>query len=762
MPSRVVAQFTAFSVEQLREIEQEAFTSAKAWAAQNNFPEFTTLSDHSAIGIVRMEDQHPVFFTTHNSLAGDHTHTNTLHDASKLGFKLTGSGLYVGLWDAGAVLKDHQEMGSKVNQLDRGVTSNHSTHVAGTLIASGQIPEAKGMAPDASLYAYDWNFHVSEMQSEARAGLMISNHSYGRIAGWQQMSVIPGENDWFWFGDPTVSESEDYSFGFYDDDALLFDHVAYGNIYYLPVVSAGNERDDRGPESGFYRALNTQNRWITHDVTTRPLQADGGTDGFDSMTGIALAKNVLTVGALGFSQNSTQPTLSVFSSAGPTDDGRIKPDIMGIGENLMSPIASGTTDYARYSGTSMASPNVAGSLVLLQQLAEQLLGQPLRAATLKGLVIHTATDLGATGPDFNHGWGLLNTERAALQIDASFRKTGRIQEDQIDGGVTHTHELIRDENQFDSTSPIKITLSWTDQPGQPNNATGPERLNNRAPILLNDLDLSLEHSESGAIFLPYTLSASNPEAPARPGINNVDPVEQIYIETPVAGSYLLKVSHKGANAATAKQLYSLILSGIETSNPAISIDTVFADAQVGKVNLTWDTQREPVNGSFEIERANLTTNEISTPLSLNYTSLAQVTSEGSANQGESYHFEDELYIKGIYQYRILFIDGASGKRTLLTEINVDIPAPSDFSIDSAYPNPARDQVTLAVDLPETMAFSYNAYDLLGRQVYQSITEMRTAGRHFLNLNTSAWTPGIYFLTVRSQDRQLVRKIVVMG
>ena len=247
------------------------------------------------------------------------------------------------------------------------MAANHATHVAGTLISTGILNEAKGMAPRARLHSYNWNFHSSEMLTEAERGLLISNHSYGRIAGWHKFNLTADSSRWQWFGDPNISTDEDYVFGYYDDEASTFDHITYTNPNYLPVISAGNERDDYGPSSGIYLALDFQNRWKEYDVAKRPLSADGGLSGFDTITSMALAKNVLTVGSVYPDSSSESIGLSVFSSAGPTDDGRIKPDLVGVGEQLFSTIASGATDYASYSGTSMATPNIAGSLVLLQQ-----------------------------------------------------------------------------------------------------------------------------------------------------------------------------------------------------------------------------------------------------------------------------------------------------------------------------------------------------------------------------------------------------------
>ena len=107
--------------------------------------------------------------------------------------------------------------------------------------------------------------------------------------------------------------------------------------------------------------------------------------------GSASGKNVITVGAAsditaGYSSPS-DVSLASFSGYGPTDDGRIKPDIVGNGVSLTSSLAGDNADYGNYSGTSMSSPNIAGSLALVREHAGDLFGTPLLAATMKALMM---------------------------------------------------------------------------------------------------------------------------------------------------------------------------------------------------------------------------------------------------------------------------------------------------------------------------------------------------------------------------------------
>ncbi|MGL4376501.1 MAG: hypothetical protein ACRCT1_08705, partial [Microcoleaceae cyanobacterium] len=92
-----------------------------------------------------------------NADAAKTTQANKLWSGGGLNLNLTGQGVNVGVWDQGPVLSTHQELTNRVATLDAGATSNHSTHVAGTIGATGVQSAAKGMAPNAQIRSRDWN-----------------------------------------------------------------------------------------------------------------------------------------------------------------------------------------------------------------------------------------------------------------------------------------------------------------------------------------------------------------------------------------------------------------------------------------------------------------------------------------------------------------------------------------------------------------------------------------------------------------------------
>ncbi|WP_448530489.1 S8 family serine peptidase [Raineya sp.] len=524
---RIASMYNQEELKKLTELfrKQELEDKKKAYemAKKKGWKIFITSKDGSISELQKVDAfGNPIYYTTGNVNAAISTRANRLWTGGTLGLNLNGQGMIIGEWDGGPVRNTHQEFGTRVTHKD-GVNfttpdgnNNHATHVAGTLIASGVDANAKGMAYQAELWGNEWNNDETEMTSQASQGLILSNHSYG-------------------YNSSFLSQ---YQFGFYDATSRDWDIIANNAPYYLIVKAAGN---DRG--SGYN--------------TGAPFN----TSGYNLITGSACSKNVLVVAAVNDVLSYTGPssvTMSSFSSWGPTDDGRIKPDISGNGVNVYSTSSSSNTAYTTMSGTSMASPNVTGTLALIQQHYKNLnSGQFMRSATLRGLVIHTADEAGSNpGPDYAFGWGLLNAEKA-VNVITNRGTTTIIDERVLNNGATYTLNVQA------TTSPLEVTICWNDPAGTP---LGGTPLNNTTPMLVNDLDLRV--SDGTTTFFPWRLDPSNPSAAATQGDNVRDNVEKVYIASPTPGAtYTITVSHKGT--LSSPQQYSLIVSTIANSGPPI-------------------------------------------------------------------------------------------------------------------------------------------------------------------------------------------------
>ncbi|MCW5937404.1 MAG: S8 family serine peptidase [Fimbriimonadaceae bacterium] len=470
------------------------------------------------------------------------------------GYSLTGAGLKVGVWDSGPVFA-HSELTGRVTVIDNGQpVSGHATHVAGTIAATGADPNAKGMAYQGLIDSRDWNNDLAELAAAAAAGLTLSSHSYTAVCGWSNNYF--GDGKWAWFGDPAISQTSDWKFGFYDATARDLDSVCRTASRLLPVVAAGNDRSDTGPVPGTPYWLVTNVKVLSTDVRNK----DGGTLGYDSLPmGMQTAKNPLCVGGCAKIPNRYgkpgDVVLGPYSSSGPTDDGRIKPDLVAPGTGVYSIFED--QRYGELTGTSSSAPTVAGGLSLVRQRYRQTHGNAdPRGATLKALAVHAAREAGPyEGPDYRFGYGLFDAAAAARLATFDQQVTNTVLEGTLTQGGVFTTQI-----QCDGDQPVKATLVWMDEAGP----VPPVRLNPATRILVNDLDLRIVKGAS--IALPWTL---DPAAPGRAAVradNWRDNVEQVVFPTRPEGVYTIRVTHK--RTLTRAQPFSLVVTG---ANPPLAL-----------------------------------------------------------------------------------------------------------------------------------------------------------------------------------------------
>lgn len=495
------------------------------------------------------ESGHPIYYITHNLNAARTISTDDVWIAPLL---LDGSGLspgQVGLWDGGGVRLTHQEFGGRVSQADSpGGEHFHATHVAGTIAAAGLNVAAKGMAPAVSLRAWDWNNDDSEMATAASIGLLVSNHSYGVATGWTWNST---DGNWYWYGNPGISPTEDSNFGYYNSSTADWDNIARNASGYLICKSAGNDRGDIGPGAGGGHYVYTGGAWTWSTVTR---DRDGGSLGYDSLSAKSTAKNILVVGAVndivGGYTNPGGVTAASFTSYGPTDDGRVKPDLVANGVSLQSTYIGNDASYASMSGTSMSTPSVTGSTALLYEHYVAVHASSPLASTIKALLIQTCDEAGtAAGPDYRFGWGLMNTANAAAAIEDAVFLEGNLA-----NGSTDIYNFVPRVGEN-----LTATLVWTDPAGSP----APSGLDPVDLMLVNDLDLEIE--QDAVVHLSWMLDPANPSTAATTGDNDRDNVEKIELASLSGSELLIRISHEGFLGSP--QAYSLVVSGADLPAP---------------------------------------------------------------------------------------------------------------------------------------------------------------------------------------------------
>ena len=546
----------------------------------------------------------PILIMPDDIFQADTISTDEIWPGGGSGLSLTGTNTIIGLWDEAAVRGTHLEFatGARVTQRDSvTIQSRHSTGVAGVMAAAGaatltingtNYPQAaRGMSFQAQVYAHDANQDTIEMPSEvASNSFHFSNHSYGPASGW---FFFAQSNLWRWAGITNLSQNEDYQFGFYHPETAARDQIAYSAPNYLPVWTPGNNRGEAPPvQPTNHQIFNISSSTWVNSSSARNADGDGG--GYDTIHFLGAGKDFLTVGACwpisGGYAGSNSVILPPFSPFGPTDDGRIKPDVVAPGVNSVMPSSTGDTRYYIDHGTSFAAPSVTGSLNLLAQLRSQLHtnARPYLASTLKTLAIHTADECGTNaGPDFQFGWGLFNARSAAELIRANATNGWKsyVKEIVLPNGGTSEFQVIAT-----NTRPLKVTICWTDPPGIAPQFASIDPTN---AMLVNDLDLRVV-SPSGTTNSPWLLnpdlvgkSATARSAAATTGDDNRNNVEQVFIANPTNGAYTVRVTHKGTLHSSAPQAFSLVASGnLAQSKPALLVTNILLTA-TNKIALTW-------------------------------------------------------------------------------------------------------------------------------------------------------------------------------
>lgn len=471
-----------------------------------------------------------------------------------LSSSLFGSDIPIGMWEAkesgGHALVDTTNTDlSNFSNRDAGTISTHATQV-GTVLGGKGVSDTtqKGIATSANVYVYDQDypyaaFWVEFGQAIEDHDLLVSNHSYAENPGWSSAS--------FWNGVYEISSTEDYKFGYYGENSRKYDSIAELYPYHTIVKVPYNDRGSSySPDSVSMWQYNGGS-WSYIKILNPGTEADGGSDGYDGLTSDATSKNALVVGAVatiagGYSSYSDISYTNSASEWGPTDDGRIKPDLVAPAD-----VGNGTPNIR----TSYAGPVVTGLVGLLQEYHQILHGRWMKSSTVRALLIHTADPATSNGgPSSSAGWGVVNASSAGKFLENSSGEN-RLIESSLANGETHEYSVY-----LSGSEDFRATLAWTDPKGaSPSLEYNSSDLDDTTHILVNDLDVKLLFSGvvKGA---SWKLDASSPASLATRGNNCVDNVERIdtgsaYLS---AGWYTIRVSHKGS--LSSPQEYSLLLS----------------------------------------------------------------------------------------------------------------------------------------------------------------------------------------------------------
>jgi hypothetical protein len=466
-------------------------------------------------------------------------------------YNLTGAGVTGLVYDSGIVDNAHLDFAGRLLELDAADNVRaHSTHVAGSFAGSGANSTGNdsagnpnggtanqwaGMAPAANIRSFGSSGSTDVLYDSA--GDLNANFTTAITNGIDLATMSLGNN-------VVTNGFPCGQLGDYANTAILIDNIVTGSINGQRLIyfeSAGNERQGGAPCGQF-----------------------------STISSPSTAKNSIAVGAI----NSNDNSITGFTSFGPTDDGRLKPDVTAPGcqnggdAGITSPTFvdadnDGNLDagevqnaYVVMCGTSMATPVTAGigALVVQQWRVENGAGTRPLPHTMKAILVHTAVDLGNAGPDYRFGWGAVNAQAAVDLVIADNGTGTRIRADQVGNGATDFYTF-----NSDGSAPVRVSLAWDDPPAA--------RL--AASTLVNDLDLRLVGPD-GTTFMPFLLNPAQPANAAGTGDDNLNNVEMV-VAAAQAGTWTVRVV--GSAVPTGPQAYTLI-----TPAPAVPNRPPTADA----------------------------------------------------------------------------------------------------------------------------------------------------------------------------------------
>lgn len=425
-----------------------------------------------------------------------------------------GRGITVLVYDGGLVCA-HPDLGARVTAGENGFQSTHATHVAGTLGGDGTSSDGqyRGVAPAIDIVSYMY---------ESCDPMCLYNNPQDLEENYEEgMALFGAHLATNSLGSNISANGYDCDLlGDYENTARLLDAIARGALGrpFLSIWAAGNERGGLAPCGELYFT-----------------------------TGVpATAKNTIVVGAT----LSDDLTIADFSSLGPVDDGRMRPDLVAPGcerggdRGITSLRAC--SGHGLLCGTSMSTPVVAGIAALVsERLRASPRGEVILPAAMKAILACSSRDLGPAGPDYTFGYGQVDARAAIDLVDR-----GAIIESQVSHQETVVHEFVLPAER----EQLRVVLAWDDEPGEP--------LSGRN--LVNDLDLRLVDPE-GTTHHPFVLNPQWPGEEASRGPNRRDPSEMVEVDGAAAGNWRVEVA--GFSVPSGPQTFALAIGSREAAAP---------------------------------------------------------------------------------------------------------------------------------------------------------------------------------------------------
>ena len=597
-----------------------------------------------------------------NDEVRDHTESEDV--ASWFTTTLDGSGQIIAVGDSG-IDHDHGDFGSRIikrSSVTPGDSSTadgsgHGTHVACTAVGSGSRSSGQyaGVAPEAEI--------VFQAMEDDDSG---SLYSYGI--------------------DTMLAQA-------YNDAARFHTNSWGSGSGFGSYTTSAEDADDR---------ISTWDQYWQYEGMTVLFSA--GNEGSSGISPPATAKNVITVGAHQNRYGGAPDAMYPYSSEGPTDDGRIKPDVIAPGMYVRSCEAQesgGSSDlgqwYEEFSGTSMATPAVAGASVLIREYLMEIAERPApQASLIKAMLILGAEDIGTPNiPNNVEGWGRIDLTNSLVP------------DSDVGIFVDDRHRLRSgeyDDYSFDVTragEPLKVVLAWSDYPGS----------SSSTDQLRNDLNLEVISPDGSTTYIGNVFSQGR----SVPGgqADSTNNVEVVLIESAGTGVWTVRVSDVYHSGARQYQPYSIALRGVNVNDlapdPSIEPDSFSLSTPIPQVGETVSVGASIVNlGAGSVPSLSVSASVAGQPLGVRTISMApgeSVPVEWDWNPTSSGNLQLTIEVDPLDQLE----EAAEDNNLFSTYVLVSEPG---IRVDTSEPNPImtepRGTTTFDIELTNTALFPTNA------------------------------------------------------
>jgi len=211
--------------------------------------------------------------------------------------------------------------------------------------------------------------------------------------------------------------------------------------------------------------------------------------------------------------------------------------------------------------------------------------------------------------------------------------------------------------------------------------------------------------------------------------------------------YLYRVFFIDENHGWASGHLGTILS---TLNPVpVELTSFTATSNGNNVTLLWQTATETNNSGFEVQRKQT-----------EWESIGFVNGQGTTTKENSYSFVDENLTAGKYQYRLKQID-FDGSFEYSEIVNVQVQAPTDYTLFQNFPNPFNPSTTIKYSIPADGVVKLTVLNAIGEEIETLVNEYKPEGAHEVIFNAKNIPSGIYLYRIETDKFSSVKKMVLL-